>query len=342
MRRNRARLVAVVVLAIALMLLVALWAKATNGSKQAEMSATLIGGVVVGLILLAVEWLFTSEAEKRETAKAASFVGEGGETIDTRVDPMAAVPTEVPPVATHEADAPEMETVHFYRVEYDNTIRDTSRVDALQLRLRVYRDDDYFQFFTVTVPAPELRGFIGPDANVRRGQLWFAIAQAAGPHVEDAVRRGEVPLEDPRRGYEVFPDIERAVHRARRESGTLPEVQSDDTVFEFSDMGLLRRVADANPVAAMTQAMDLIEHYLRDEVLTSIPEASHRSGASGLAQLAAHQNLISESSMLAINGLSARLQQAQTIGRDRASTAQALDFLNVAESALRDLRGSPA
>ncbi len=118
-----------------------------------------------------------------------------------------------------------------FRVEYENTIRDTSRVDALQVRLRVFRDGKYFQFVTVPVPAPELRGWIGADAEVTQGQLWAAVAQAACPLIEDAARRGEIPLANPTMAYEVYANVQTAVQKARY--GRIEEIAAGDTVCEF-------------------------------------------------------------------------------------------------------------
>jgi hypothetical protein len=46
---------------------------------------------------------------------------------------------------------------HVFTVEYDGWQRDTQRIDASRARLRVYRDDAYFQFYTAIVSGIGLR-----------------------------------------------------------------------------------------------------------------------------------------------------------------------------------------
>lgn len=93
----------------------------------------------------------------------------------------------------------------------------------------MYRNGDYFQFVTVPVPGPSWRGPLGLMHNTTVSKLWRAIATAAGPHIEDAARRGDIPLEDRLVGFEVYPNIEDAAKSAPQES----EIREDDIVYEF-------------------------------------------------------------------------------------------------------------
>ncbi len=102
-------------------------------------------------------------------------------------------------------------------VVFEGVQRDTSRVDAQQVRLRLFDGDDYLQFVTIPVPSPEMRRFVGEDANVTPGQLWWHIAKAAQPYLEDAIRTGLIPMEDPTMAFEVelYGVLEHAVRTAR-------------------------------------------------------------------------------------------------------------------------------
>jgi hypothetical protein len=204
-----------------------LWVQAKSGSKAAELGTSLLSGLVVGLVvggaLYVAQAAMSRDADRRQDQMAMSASTEPIPSPD--VLPAGLTPlqpseeSEEPPVHGH------------FRVTYEGTVRDTSRLDALQVRLRVFADDTYFQFVTVPVPAPELRGYVGADANVTQGQIWGAIARIACPLIEDAVRRGEIPLADRTHGFEVYIDVGKAIHMARY--GDVEEIAADQTVCEF-------------------------------------------------------------------------------------------------------------
>ena len=134
-------------------------------------------------------------------------------------DGEAAVP------AAHDA---ERQSQREFKVEYTGRQRDTSRVDAMQARFRVFCNDDYFQFFSAVASGPDLR-LLGLANATSNGQFWRAFAEGAGRLIEEAVLQGEVPLPDPTMAYEVFPDVESAIRAARHAE----ELHEGDVVYEF-------------------------------------------------------------------------------------------------------------
>lgn len=108
-----------------------------------------------------------------------------------------------------------------FKAVVDKWMRDTSRIDADQLRLRVLCDDDYFQFFTVIVPGTDLRTSIhGASADgVTLPQMHRAIGELAVEQVRQKIIDGDAPRsDDPTIAIELFPDVGQAVRRASSQS----------------------------------------------------------------------------------------------------------------------------
>jgi len=119
---------------------------------------------------------------------------------------------------------------------YEGWQRDTSRLDAVQIRIRLLLNGDYFQFLTVVIPAPELRRLVGSDQHVTREQLWWHIAQESKTQVWEAAASGEIPKSNPTMAYELelFEDqLERAVRQARRDA-TKREARVGGVLYEFN------------------------------------------------------------------------------------------------------------
>ena len=119
----------------------------------------------------------------------------------------------------------------WYEVRYLWTVHDNSRMDALQMQLRVFQPSppSYFQYVTASIPAPELRGFV-PDRDVTRGQLEHGVALETLSWIADAIHRGAIPLAKKIDGFEVSPDIETGVRLAR--AGHIGEIAEGDIVGE--------------------------------------------------------------------------------------------------------------
>jgi hypothetical protein len=192
----------------------ALWQGASDGEKQAELGSSMLGGAIVGVALLVVERLWTQTTEQNEVliGRRASAAPSAGKQDEEEV-------TQTP-----EADAAEP-----FAVVYEGWIRDTSRIDAWQARLRVFRSDEYFQFVTAVASGPDLVLLRAEEAT-SPGRFRRAFAEAAVPSIRDAVTRGEIPLEDPTRAYEVFPDVRAAMRHA---AASVDEISQDEVVARF-------------------------------------------------------------------------------------------------------------
>jgi hypothetical protein len=142
------------------------------------------------------------------------------------------------------------------RVIYEDWQRDTSRVDAVQIRLRLFAGTEYFQFVTIPIPAPELRRYVGSDPSVTIGQLWWFVAKSIQPQLEDAIRRGEIPKRPERTtAYEVeVNDLESAVRMAR-EAPADSEAVSGEAIYQFEVLPLVP------PLNQLRMQVDQIVNY---------------------------------------------------------------------------------
>jgi hypothetical protein len=202
-----------------------LWVKASSGSKQAELGTSVLSGLVVGVVvgaaLRVAQVAMSRDADRRQVDVAMSA---STEPVPIPDEP----PVDLARLAPQEEEGRKVPVHGHFRVEYEGTQRDTSRLDAQQLRLRVFANDAYFQFVTVPVPGPELRACA---SDVLQGQLWSAIAHAACPRIEDAVRRREIPVTDPIQAFEVYVDVMTTAPRVRY--GQVEEITTGQTVCEF-------------------------------------------------------------------------------------------------------------
>jgi hypothetical protein len=212
----------VILVAVPVIAGLTLWIPSSDGTKQESLGSALISGVVVGLALYVVARVFASGAEERQSeelgAAALRSTFDGGTPQDNEL--------------VHAARAPEPG----YSVEYEGSIRDTTRIDAQQVRLRVFRGSEYFQFVTVPVPGPSFRRQVGLESGLEVNQVWWAVGHAAGPFIESAIARGDIPLDTPSNAYEVLlPDavLNQAIAEARRG----PDVVATPTVYRFKEPG---------------------------------------------------------------------------------------------------------
>jgi hypothetical protein len=203
-----------------------LWGTSSDGTKQENLGAALISGVIVGVALYLAAQVFTKGEEHRQSEELRA----------------TALMTAAPAEPAQDFDAPPSEpflshsTVANYTVEYEGSIRDTSRIDAQQIRLRVFKDGEYFQFVTVPVPGPTFRGRLGLMSGLEVGQVWWSVGQAAGPFIESAVDRGDLPLDSPIDSYEILlPDA--VLDRAIGQAGRAIDVAVDKVVYRFQRGG---------------------------------------------------------------------------------------------------------
>lgn len=191
-----------------------LWVTGSDGTKQAELGAGLVSTGVFGLLILLIERALYEQTV--EVDRKASLAAVPQPAKDTAID---APDTSEPPSRREEEPVTSVSPPrHRFKVMVDTWMRDSSRIDADQLRLRVLRDGEYFQFFTAVVPGTELRTAIhGAGADgITLAQLRRAIGDLAVELVRQTIIDGNAPrLDDRTIAIELFPDVHHAVGLAR-------------------------------------------------------------------------------------------------------------------------------
>lgn len=226
----------------------AIWVPASNGSKEAALGSSLFSGVVVGVAVLLVGQIYQSVQDRNRNAEALrrtdAIVPPAEDELPesdrqgVTVTPGTAtvtVTTEPPRTVVEQPRSPRR-----FTVVYEGSQPDTSRLDAVQIRLRLFEAvddagrDAYTQFVTIPVPRPELRNLVGSDPNVTQGRLWWHIAHSIEPQLQDAIRRGEIPTATPSFAYEIETyDLMEAVRQARLDSDPQQEVKAGEVIYRF-------------------------------------------------------------------------------------------------------------
>jgi hypothetical protein len=197
---------------------------------------------VVGVVLLAVGKMFDATARQGQSDAAMQ------QLPDSEPDEDSAVATVVVPLTADvhvQASAPTVEVTRTdertFDLVYESAQRDTSRLDAQQIRLRLFEvvpdttQPLYTQFVTIPVPSPELRRLVGADPKVTEGRLWWHITQSIKPRLIDAIQRREIPTATPSFAYEVGTyDLSDAVRRARQDSNSDHEVRPNEVIYRFT------------------------------------------------------------------------------------------------------------
>jgi hypothetical protein len=204
---------------------------ADEGHKWSNVGIGLLAGVIPGVALLIVQRSFERITREQDENRAlsASVEPTSGKSdqppVGTEVRPATVLPAPALPIEESGAVATER---HHYVVQHAGRQRDTSRVDAMQARLRVFRDEEYYQFVVAVASGIDLR-LIHGVRDLPNEQLWHAICKLAARQIEEAIKGGDLPLSAPTDAYEVFPDVEQAVRDARN----LPGISEGEIVDEF-------------------------------------------------------------------------------------------------------------
>ncbi len=220
----------------------AVWVTASKGTKEADLGSSLFSGLVVGVALLVVGKMFDATARRGQSDAAMQ------QLPDSRPDREPADTTVVVPLTAHISARADVPTVEVTRTDerkfdlvYESAQRDTSRLDAQQIRLRLFEilaeaeQPLYTQFVTIPVPSPELRRFVGADPDVTEGRLWWHISLSIKRPLINAIQRGEIPTATPSFAYEVETyDLSDAVRRARQDSNPDHEVKTNEVIYSFS------------------------------------------------------------------------------------------------------------
>jgi hypothetical protein len=117
------------------------------------------------------------------------------------------------------------------------------------------------------------------------------------------------------------------------------EVELEQTGVPSPSFGVISEelapVANASPAAAVMEAHARIERALREKLLDAgVEESDLRTGAAGLARLAAERNLISDETLRAVQGLALlRNMAAHGHGGD-VTVERAKDYLALADAIL--------
>lgn len=197
--------------AVALLAGLAMWIGADDGTKQADLGAGLVSSGLFGLLVLVLDHTLSRGA--RELDRKLSLAATASPAHD---DPDPSVAPEVDALIPRPSEAAPLAST--FEAWSDGWQRDTGRIDADQLRIRVLRDSKYFQFFTAVIPGGDFRRHTrAPQVNgVGYGQFQRAIAQRAVEQIRQRITDGEAPSPgDPTTAIELFPDCEAAAREAR-------------------------------------------------------------------------------------------------------------------------------
>lgn len=232
---------------------VAIWLTASDGSKQAELGSSLLSGVVVGFAVLGIGRMLDLAIERGASEVALL---RGSDSTQAEEEAQSVDLTAFAEVANVDVAAGDVKgaldrdsgRARAFYVVYEGSQRDVSRLDAQQIRLRIFESVAdvesglYFQFVTIPVPSPELRRLVGSDPNVTEGRLWWHISRSIEPQLRDAIRRGDIPTSQPSIAFEVETyDLTEAVRQARLDSDPEHSVTVGGVIYSFSEMTLSSR-----------------------------------------------------------------------------------------------------
>jgi hypothetical protein len=177
-----------------------MWAEADSGTKAVDLGAGLAATGTFGAILVFLE---------RELS----------ERIDrAKVEIQATAPVASPDPDSQEVASPTVKPAgpsRQYSAEFAGWIRDNNRIDASQVRLRVRRDGEYYQFFTGVVSGPALRVAVHGSENLTLDQFKRGCVSATLNAIQQVLSDGFEPLDDPTKAVEILIDsalAERLAH----------------------------------------------------------------------------------------------------------------------------------
>lgn len=184
----------------------ALWAFAESGSEEADLGTALVSAGILGILLVVFERSLAQRADRVERTISISAGAEPA-VDEWRPDPQS-----------QEVDGPTREKQTMSSAEFvaklDCWQRDHKRVDAEQVRIRVFRSGDYFQFFVGVVPGIDFDLVRQQRRDITLTQFRRALAQLTIELARDAIREGLVPLPNPQSAFEVFPPAAEAMQIA--------------------------------------------------------------------------------------------------------------------------------
>lgn len=187
-----------------------LWARADSQTKAVDLGAGLVSAGVFGVLLVLFERALSLQASRIERSV------ELGAAPSPALDTSPPLRGSQPPLADEGSIDPGPVSLQaVFTVEREGWIRDSSRVDAEQVRLRVFADGQYFQFFVGIVAGIDFRPAIHGPTNITLGQFRRAFTDLTVEQIRYVIGTGGVPRSDPTEAIELFPDAAEAARRAR-------------------------------------------------------------------------------------------------------------------------------
>jgi hypothetical protein len=199
----------------------AMWVQADSGSKAVDLGSGLVATGLFGLIFIGLERALAARLQEG-TDTVSGLLPGGPELRDEDVDLAGqGGPIKRPQPGGSSADP----YPHEYSAEFAGWQRDGSRVDAYQVRVRVYRDRRYFQFFTGVVPGMAVD-------HLASGVSLTAIQRASALETvriaRERILQGVVPLDDPISASEVLVQPEALEMLVRRQPADGEALQEGD------------------------------------------------------------------------------------------------------------------
>jgi hypothetical protein len=140
-------------------------------------------------------------------------------------------------------------------------------------------------------------------------------------------------------------EFDQELDEVRQELSKSPELAQTDgpPILDQSSLSDdLARLARASPRAAVLEAFARIEGRLGELLEGSPDRPSRYQGARHMARLAHEQNLISDETLAAVEGLAVLRNLAAHSPRDEIGVDRARDYLALADAVLFALRSKPS
>lgn len=186
-----------------------------DGSKEADLGAAIVSTGLFGVLLIIFERALS--AHTRQVERKVDLAAAPPPSVDRSRARPADTEDDGPEDASRRAPTRDegRGVQRRYSVEREGWVRDGSRIDAEQLRLRSFKDGEYFQFFTGIVPGMDFRVAIRGPTNITLAQFRRAITDLTAELVRKEITNGRAPLEDPTIAIALFPDVREAARQAR-------------------------------------------------------------------------------------------------------------------------------
>ena len=204
----------------------AMWAQADSGTKAVDLGSGLVATGFFGLLFIGLERALSARVAEG-TEAVGGLLPKGADVRDD-----AATASDGDAATRPKPVAPPLEQFsHEYHAEFAGWQVDRTRVDASQVRVRIYRDGDYFQFFTGVVPGSVIDVLVKGRAGGSMHRLQRACAAVTIRSAKERIVEGSVPLPDPTNASEVLLShdaVDAAIRRGDPKDALLEEGEELD------------------------------------------------------------------------------------------------------------------